>query len=192
MDAKAADAWNTSGAAQYRAGNWADAVASLPKYRELRTGDASGPIPSSWPWPTDTAFQIDWSRYGFPGVTRSYPTFWAAAEEQADSRIFGGIHFRFDGAAGQQIGANVDGYVVGHFPTPRYNPGRGVTETAPAPPGEIGDTGAGGNSGLFDFDRSAVTREHRPHGSDDDIAPLLNLAARRPLSFEPVPLPVKG
>jgi hypothetical protein len=48
-------------------------------------------------------------------VTRSYGGFWAAADEQARSRVYGGIHFSFDSAAGQQIGANVGGYVMEHF-----------------------------------------------------------------------------
>jgi hypothetical protein len=76
----------------------------------------------------DTAFQIDFGPNGFPGVNRSYPSFWAAADEQADSRIYGGIHFRFDSEAGQQIGANVGGYVMDHFLTPRDNPGRGHSD----------------------------------------------------------------
>jgi tetratricopeptide (TPR) repeat protein len=40
MAAKSADYWNTLGLAQYRTGNWNEAISSLQKYRELRTGDA--------------------------------------------------------------------------------------------------------------------------------------------------------
>src|SRR4051812_357415 len=102
-----------------------------------------------------------------PGVTRSYPTFWAAADEQADSRIYGGIHFRFDSAAGQQIGANVGGYVLDHFLTRRNNPGRGVRGIAATPPRHAGDLGAGVyDLGLFDFDGSTATREHQPSLTD--------------------------
>jgi hypothetical protein len=64
-------------------------------------------------------FTIDWSPYGFAGVTRSYDGFWFAADEQARSRVYGGIHFSFDSAAGQQIGANVAGYVMGNFLLPQ-------------------------------------------------------------------------
>jgi hypothetical protein len=64
-------------------------------------------------------FQIHWDAYGFPGVTRSYSSFSAAANEEADSRIYGGIHFRFDSVAGQQIGGNVGRYVVANFLTPQ-------------------------------------------------------------------------
>jgi serine/threonine protein kinase/WD40 repeat protein/tetratricopeptide (TPR) repeat protein len=35
-----ADYWNTLGAAQYRAGNWNEAIAALQKHRELRNNDA--------------------------------------------------------------------------------------------------------------------------------------------------------
>jgi tetratricopeptide (TPR) repeat protein len=40
LDPKSADGWNTLGVAQYRAGNWKEAISSLEKYRELRTNDA--------------------------------------------------------------------------------------------------------------------------------------------------------
>jgi hypothetical protein len=60
-------------------------------------------------------FTIDWSRYGHAGVTRSYEGFWAAADEQARSRVYGGIHFSFDSAAGQGIGRQVGNYVVDNF-----------------------------------------------------------------------------
>jgi len=70
----------------------------------------------------DVPFDVHWDAYGFPGVTRSYGGFWDAAQEEADSRIYGGIHFRFDSVAGQQIGANVGGYVMDHFLQPRDHP----------------------------------------------------------------------
>jgi len=64
-------------------------------------------------------FDVHWDAYGFPGVTQSYSSFTQAAQEEADSRIYGGIHFRFDSVAGQQIGTNVGGYVLDHVLTPR-------------------------------------------------------------------------
>jgi hypothetical protein len=70
----------------------------------------------------DIAFNIDWGRYGFPGVTRSYSGFSDAANESADSRIYGGIHFRFDSDAGQQIGTDAAGYVMENFLLPRNVP----------------------------------------------------------------------
>lgn len=67
-------------------------------------------------------FEVDWSRYGFAGVNRSYASFSAAANEMADSRIYGGIHFRFDNVAGQQIGQNVAGHVMENYLEPRDIP----------------------------------------------------------------------
>jgi hypothetical protein len=64
-------------------------------------------------------FEVHWDAYGFPGVTRSYSGFSAAAQEEADSRIYGGIHFRFDSVGGQYIGSHVGEYVVDHVLTPR-------------------------------------------------------------------------
>ena len=63
-------------------------------------------------------FTIDWSRYGFTGVSRSYNSFSSAADEEARSRIYGGIHFSFDSVAGQGIGRSVGNYVVDHFLEP--------------------------------------------------------------------------
>lgn len=64
-------------------------------------------------------FTVDWGRYGFTGVTRAYDDFAAAADEMANSRVYGGIHFRFDNVAGQQIGRNVAGYVMDNYLLPR-------------------------------------------------------------------------
>ena len=66
----------------------------------------------------DIPFELHWDQYGFPGVTRSYAGFWAAADEMARSRIYGGIHFSFDSVAGQGIGVNVGEYVVDNYLLP--------------------------------------------------------------------------
>jgi hypothetical protein len=65
----------------------------------------------------DIAFEAHWE--GTPGWTRSYPCFWAIADEQARSRIYGGIHFRFDTIAGQEIGAKVGNYLMDNFMLPQ-------------------------------------------------------------------------
>jgi hypothetical protein len=61
----------------------------------------------------DIQFQHTWenSMPGMPGWTRSYNSFTAMAQEAAESRIYGGIHYRFDQEAGQSIGRNVANYV---------------------------------------------------------------------------------
>jgi hypothetical protein len=69
----------------------------------------------------DIPFQHTWE--GTPttpaGWTRSYPGFTAMANENADSRIYAGFHFRFDNVAGQSIGKNVANYVFQNFMRPR-------------------------------------------------------------------------
>jgi membrane-associated phospholipid phosphatase len=53
-----------------------------------------------------------------PGVTRSYASFSAAVQEVSDSRVYAGIHWRFDVQAGQLMGNEVGDYIVTHFLLP--------------------------------------------------------------------------
>lgn len=71
----------------------------------------------------DIAFQHTWenSSPGMPGWTRSYTSFSAMAQEVAEQRIWGGIHFRFDQEAGQSVGRNVANYVFLNYMKPRCN-----------------------------------------------------------------------
>jgi hypothetical protein len=50
-----------------------------------------------------------------PGVTRSFASFSAAADENALSRLLGGIHWRFDNEVGLDLGDALGRYVVAHF-----------------------------------------------------------------------------
>jgi membrane-associated phospholipid phosphatase len=53
---------------------------------------------------------------GLPGVVRSFPSFSAAAAAEAGkSRIYGGIHFDFDDAIGQELGRRVAQAVLARF-----------------------------------------------------------------------------
>ncbi len=65
----------------------------------------------------DIPFQHTWDGAG--GATRSYVGFTAMADEEANSRIYGGIHFRFDNVAGQSAGRNVANYVFLNLMRPR-------------------------------------------------------------------------
>jgi hypothetical protein len=65
----------------------------------------------------DIAFTHTWEGAG--GATRSYPGFMAMADEEANSRIYGGIHYRFDNVAGQSAGRNVANYVFRTVMLPR-------------------------------------------------------------------------
>ena len=47
----------------------------------------------------DVAFSITWAEPAGPGITRSYAGFRQLADEAAMSRVYGGIHFRFDTTA---------------------------------------------------------------------------------------------
>jgi hypothetical protein len=53
-----------------------------------------------------------------PGTTRSFRSFSDAAEEATLSRIFAGVHFRFDLTTGERLGHNVADFVVDNFLTP--------------------------------------------------------------------------
>ena len=62
-------------------------------------------------------FQIDHGA-GFGGV-RDYASFSALTNEIARSRVFGGVHFSYDTAAGQQAGRDVAAYAFSHYMAPR-------------------------------------------------------------------------
>ena len=53
-----------------------------------------------------------------PGVTRSFSSFTAAAQEAGMSRIYGGIHYQFDNQAGLSTGKEVGDQVVAEFLKP--------------------------------------------------------------------------
>jgi membrane-associated phospholipid phosphatase len=64
-------------------------------------------------------FEFDVTSEVLPGVVRSFTSFPAAAEEATLSRIFAGVHFRFDLTTGQRLGADVADFVVDNFLTSR-------------------------------------------------------------------------
>jgi len=58
-------------------------------------------------------------------AARSYTSFSQAAQESADSRLYGGIHWRFDNQDGLTSGASLGNFVAGNFlePDPQQNHG---------------------------------------------------------------------
>jgi membrane-associated phospholipid phosphatase len=64
------------------------------------------------------AIPFSLSSDSLPGVTRSFASFSATAQECSDSRVYAGIHWRFDVAAGQAVGGEVGTYVASHFLLP--------------------------------------------------------------------------
>jgi hypothetical protein len=67
----------------------------------------------------DIPFSVTWPRtMGLPSETRSFTGFWQLADEEARSRIFGGIHFQFDSDASQSSCVKVSEYAFSHFMVP--------------------------------------------------------------------------
>jgi hypothetical protein len=56
---------------------------------------------------------------GLPGVTRTFTSLWAAAEEAGMSRIYGGIHWQFDNVDGLKVGRTLGEYVSKNTLQPR-------------------------------------------------------------------------
>ena len=59
-----------------------------------------------------------------PGVTRSFNSFGAAAQEAGLSRIFSGQHTRLDHVAGLKLGHDVAGFVLHNALLPAHDSGR--------------------------------------------------------------------
>jgi hypothetical protein len=71
-------------------------------------------------WGTDTLpFSVTWTGTGQSDVTRSYTGFRQLAEEEANSRIYAGIHYNFDHTASFGVCTAVGEYVVTNVLRPR-------------------------------------------------------------------------
>ncbi|MGH9371913.1 MAG: vanadium-dependent haloperoxidase [Vicinamibacterales bacterium] len=89
-------------------GNLAGIGASAARALQLALGTNGIPVAVTWR-----------QSGGLPDVTHDFEGFWQAADEQSMSRIYGGIHYRFDQEAGQQVGKAVAEFVFANFMTPR-------------------------------------------------------------------------
>ena len=96
------------------AGNMACIGASAARALQLAFGTNDIPVTATWR-----------QSGGLPDVTHEFDGFWEVAEDQNMARIWGGIHYRFDQVAGQQIGKSAAEFVFANFMTPR----RGWTMT---------------------------------------------------------------
>ena len=92
------------------AGNMATIGASAARALQLAFGTNDMPVTATWR-----------QSGGQPDVSHQFPGFWEVAEEQAESRIYGGIHYRFDHVAGQQIGRSVAEFVAANVMGPRHH-----------------------------------------------------------------------
>jgi hypothetical protein len=85
-------------------GNMASIGASAARALQLAFGRDDIPVTATWK-----------QSGGLPDVSHHFNGFWEAAQEQSDSRIFGGIHYRFDQEAGQKIGKATAEFVYANF-----------------------------------------------------------------------------
>ena len=89
-------------------GNLAAIGASAARALELAMGTNDIPVALTWR-----------QANGAPDVTRHFDGFSQAAKEQYMSRIYGGIHYRFDQDAGERVGRAVADFVFANYMTPR-------------------------------------------------------------------------
>jgi hypothetical protein len=90
------------------AGNMACIGASAARSLALFFGTNDMPVSATW-----TGLN------GNANVTVSYTGFWQIAEQQALSREYGGIHYRFDTLASQEMCPKVAGYVFANYMRPK-------------------------------------------------------------------------
>ena len=90
------------------AGNLATIGASAARALHLACGTNDMPVAVTWK-----------GAGGLPDVTRHFEGFSQAADEEYMARVYGGIHYRFDQDAGQQVGRSVAEFVFANFMTRR-------------------------------------------------------------------------
>jgi hypothetical protein len=87
-------------------------------------GAAAAEVMALWFRTDDIAFTTT-SGAPFPGITRSYPSFSAAAAENAESRVLAGIHFRYACSAGLWQGKRIGRHTFRHALRPLRHRCRG-------------------------------------------------------------------
>jgi hypothetical protein len=90
------------------AGNMSTIGAAAARALQLAFGTNDMPVTATWR-----------QSGGQPDVSHEFPGFWEAAEEQTESRIYGGIHYRFDHVAGHQVGRSAAEFVAANYMAPR-------------------------------------------------------------------------
>ena len=69
-------------------------------------------------------YAFDATSPAVPGVTRTYESFDAFAEEAGIARVLGGMHFRNSIEVGQRQGKSVGNWVMGHSLQPLGDDGQ--------------------------------------------------------------------
>jgi MYXO-CTERM domain-containing protein len=109
------------------------------------TGAAGAAVLAAW-FGDKSSFAVTSETLVGAAFTRSFTSFSDAAQENADSRIYGGIHYRFSNEAGLSLGEKVADYVLANklkaFPPPVNNGDGGAGGEAGA---AAGGNGAGGD-----------------------------------------------
>jgi MYXO-CTERM domain-containing protein len=77
------------------------------------TGAAGAAVLAAW-FGDSNSFAVTSETLVGAAYTRSFTRFSDAAQENADSRIYGGIHYRFSNEAGLALGEKVADYVLSH------------------------------------------------------------------------------
>jgi PAP2 superfamily len=92
---------------------------SLPDYPSTHSvaGGAASVVLSRFFGKDDIAFQMT-SGLPFAGITRSFKSFSQAAKENADSRVYAGIHFRTACRDGIKLGEQIGRRAFAHFLQP--------------------------------------------------------------------------
>ncbi len=67
----------------------------------------------------DVPFTVVWRNTSGPDYQRSYAGFWQLAVDQANSRVYGGIHYRFDNESSQVACPKVATFVFDNYMRPR-------------------------------------------------------------------------
>jgi hypothetical protein len=70
----------------------------------------------------DTGFTMTSTTAEPENGTRSFKSFSQAATENADSRIFAGLHFRFSCERGLELGKSIGEWIIDNHLKPKSNP----------------------------------------------------------------------
>jgi membrane-associated phospholipid phosphatase len=89
-----------------------------PSYISGHSGVSSGAAAALAAFFGTDAVSFSLSTDSLPGVTRFYTSFSAAAQEASDSRVYAGIHWRFDVVGGAAVGTQVGAYITTHLLLP--------------------------------------------------------------------------
>jgi membrane-associated phospholipid phosphatase len=104
--------------------NWTPLITTPahPSYQSghANTGNAAATVLADFFGPNVTFSVGSHNAFIPPGLVHTWTSFAAAAQENAMSRIYGGIHWRFDATVGLATGHATGDYVFQHFLAPRH------------------------------------------------------------------------